>query len=73
MTSGESGLAEVAEDFQGSLEFLTNNDRFAINNFTIIARENTEDAQDICDVLIEHIGKVSNGTAPLSITIVGIS
>lgn len=60
MASDQAGAAEVAEDFRASLVDLTNNDRYAINNFTVIARENTEYASEISDVLIEHIGKVSN-------------
>jgi pre-mRNA cleavage complex 2 protein Pcf11 len=59
MASEQPAAAEVAEDFKASLEWLTNNDRYAINNFTVIARENTEFANEICNVLIEHIGKVS--------------
>ena len=58
MASDRPAAAEVAEDFQASLEFLQNNDRYAINNFTVIARENTEYASEISNVLIEHIGKV---------------
>ncbi len=50
---------EVAEDYKSSLEFLTNNDRYAINNFTVIAKENTEHADAISNVLVEHISKVS--------------
>ena len=49
---------EVAEDYKASLEYLTNNDRYAINNFTVIAKENTEHADAISNVLVEHIAKV---------------
>ena len=48
---------EVAEDFKASLEYLTTNDKYAINNYTVIARENTESASEISDALVEHIGK----------------
>ena len=57
--SGGQPAEEVAEDYKASLEYLTNNDRYAINNFTVIAKENTENADAISNVLIEHIGKVS--------------
>ena len=50
---------EVAEDYNNSLEFLTTNDRYAINNLTVIARENTEHAPAISKVLEAHIRKVS--------------
>lgn len=50
---------EVAEDYKSSLEFLTTNDRYAINNLTVIAKENTEHAEAICQVIDEHIRKVS--------------
>lgn len=50
---------EVAEDYKASLEYLTTNDRYSINNFTVIAKENTEHADAISNVLVEHIRKVS--------------
>lgn len=50
---------EVAEDYKASLEYLTTNDRYAINNFTVIARENTEHAAAITNVLLAHIKIVS--------------
>ena len=57
--SGGQPADEVAEDYKASLEYLTNNDRYAINNFTVIAKENTEHADAISNVLVAHIGKVS--------------
>lgn len=55
-----SGLAsdDLVEDYKISLEDLTTNDRFQINNLTVIARENTEHAMAISRVLENHIGKV---------------
>ncbi|MCJ1314471.1 hypothetical protein MMC25_008153 [Agyrium rufum] len=53
----DTQLPEVAEDYKSSLEFLTANDRYAINNFTVIAKENTEHALAISRVLEEHIKK----------------
>ena len=50
---------EVAEDYKASLEYLTANDRYAINNLTVIAKENTEHADAICKVLEERIKTVS--------------
>ena len=50
---------EVAEDFKSSLQFLTENDRYQINNFTVIAKEATEHAEAISNALVEHIAKVS--------------
>ena len=49
--------ASVADDFKFSLETLTTNDKYAINNFTVIAREYTESAREICDALLEHISE----------------
>jgi pre-mRNA cleavage complex 2 protein Pcf11 len=54
-----SAGVEVAEDYKASLEYLTTNDRYAINNLTVIAKENTEHADAISKVLEEHIRKVS--------------
>ncbi|KAJ6106695.1 hypothetical protein N7512_010212 [Penicillium capsulatum] len=46
---------EVAEDYKSSLEDLKFNDRFQINNLTVIAKENTEHAMAISRVLENHI------------------
>ena len=51
--------AEVAADFQDSLQDLQVNNRWEINNLTIIAKENTEFAQAISRVLENHIRTVS--------------
>ena len=51
--------AEVAEDYKSSLEDLTTNTRWEINNLTVIARENTEHALAISKVLENHIRTVS--------------
>lgn len=58
-----SGLPsdDLVEDYKISLEDLTNNDRFQINNLTVIARENTEHAMAISRVLENHIGQVGLG------------
>ena len=50
---------EVAEDYKSSLEFLITNDRYSINNLTVIAKENIEHAEAICRVIDEHIRNVS--------------
>lgn len=49
---------EVALDFQDSLQDLQNNNRYEISNLTIIAKENTEHAQAISQVLEKHIRTV---------------
>jgi pre-mRNA cleavage complex 2 protein Pcf11 len=51
--------AEVAEDYRLALEDLSTNARFEISNLTLIARENTEHALAISEVLQQHILKVS--------------
>ena len=51
---------EVAEDYRLALEDLSSNMRFEISNLTVIARENTEHALAIADVLQKHILKVGN-------------
>lgn len=57
--SGGAPSDEVAEDYKASLEFLVSNDRYVINNLTVIAKENTEHADAISKVLEEHIRNVS--------------
>ncbi|RFU75008.1 mrna cleavage factor complex component pcf11 [Trichoderma arundinaceum] len=49
--------AEVAEDYRLALEDLSSNMRFEISNLTVIARENTEHALAIAEVLQQHILK----------------
>ena len=56
---------EVAEDYKSGLEFLTTNDRYGINNLTVIAKENTEHADAISKVLEERIRTVSSYLHPL--------
>ena len=53
-----SDAAEIAEDYRHALEDLTSNMRFEISNLTMIARENTEHALTIAEVLQKHILKV---------------
>ncbi|MCJ1385468.1 hypothetical protein MMC17_008591 [Xylographa soralifera] len=53
--SGGHLSEEVAEDYKSGLEFLTTNDRYGINNLTVIAKENTEHADAIAKVLEERI------------------
>ncbi|CAK3865194.1 related to mRNA cleavage factor complex component Pcf11 [Lecanosticta acicola] len=53
--SGASTSAEVAADFAESLRDLQNNNRYEISNLTIIAKENTEHAQEISKALENHI------------------
>ncbi|KAL0940728.1 mRNA cleavage factor complex component pcf11 [Colletotrichum truncatum] len=55
--SYEASAAEVAEDYRQALEDLTTNVRFEISNLTMIAREQTEHAQVISEVLQDHILK----------------
>ncbi|KAJ0315891.1 hypothetical protein COL5a_011808 [Colletotrichum fioriniae] len=55
--SYESSATEVAEDYRQALEDLTTNVRFEISNLTMIAREQTEHAQVISEVLQDHILK----------------
>ncbi|KAH7149857.1 hypothetical protein B0J13DRAFT_522938 [Dactylonectria estremocensis] len=52
-----SDSAEVAEDYKLALEDLSSNMRFEISNLTVIARENTEHALAIAEVLQQHILK----------------
>ncbi|KAJ4162287.1 mRNA 3' end processing factor [Fusarium falciforme] len=52
-----SDSAEVAEDYRLALEDLSSNMRFEISNLTTIARENTEHALAIAEVLQQHILK----------------
>ncbi|KAJ3503929.1 hypothetical protein NM208_g16414 [Fusarium decemcellulare] len=52
-----SDSAEVAEDYRLALEDLSSNMRFEISNLTVIARENTEHALAIAEVLQQHILK----------------
>lgn len=56
--SGASS-ADVAEDFGDSLKDLQANNKYEISNLTIIAKENTEHAQAISQVLEKHIKTVS--------------
>jgi len=53
-----SDAEEVAEDYRHALEDLSSNMRFEISNLTVIARENTEHALAIAEVLQQHILKV---------------
>lgn len=55
-----SDAEEVAEDYRHALEDLSSNMRFEISNLTVIARENTEHALAIAEVLQQHILKVRN-------------
>lgn len=48
----------MAEDYRHALEDLSSNMRFEISNLTVIARENTEHALAIAEVLQQHILKV---------------
>ncbi|KAF7554410.1 hypothetical protein G7046_g6832 [Stylonectria norvegica] len=54
-----SDAAEVAEDYRHALEDLSSNMRFEISNLTVIARENTEHALAIAEVLQQHILKAA--------------
>ena len=50
--------ADVAEDFQEALSGLRGNNRWEIENLTVIARENTENASPISRVIETHIKTV---------------
>ena len=60
MSNGPPTDDYLIEDYKSSLEYLTTNDRYAINNLTVIAKENTEHAPTISKVLEEHIRNVSD-------------
>lgn len=55
---------EVAKDYRDALEDLSSNTRLEISNLTMIARENTEYALAIAEVLEKHILKVRGTPAP---------
>ncbi|EFW98830.1 mRNA cleavage factor complex component [Grosmannia clavigera kw1407] len=57
--SYEDHSEDVAADFRDALEGLTMNSRVEITTLTVIARENTEYAHAISEVLQEHIKKAS--------------
>jgi pre-mRNA cleavage complex 2 protein Pcf11 len=48
----------IAEDFREALEDLQVNNRYDIQNLTMIARENTEHALAISQALQDHIKRV---------------
>jgi pre-mRNA cleavage complex 2 protein Pcf11 len=50
---------EVALDFQDALNDLYANNRYEIENLTLVAKENTEDAEAISQTLEKHIRTVS--------------
>jgi len=56
--SYENAAAEVAEDFKTALEDMTSISRIEIMNLCQIARENTEHAFEISEVLVAHINRV---------------
>lgn len=58
--SQEDHAAAVAEDYRDALDGLTMNSRVEISNLTLIARENTEAAHAIAEVLIDHIKQVGS-------------
>lgn len=60
--SSPSTSEEVAADFKDCLADLHDNNRWAIENLTQIARENVEHAQAISRALEEHIKKVNTWT-----------
>lgn len=55
--SGASS-SEVAQDFEDSLKDLAANNKYEIQNLTLIAKESTEHAQAISQVLEKHIKTV---------------
>lgn len=65
--------AEVAEDYRLALEDLSSNMRFEISNLTVIARENTEHALAIAEVLQQHILKVGGHFPFERVGLMGVS
>ena len=63
-----SEVEEVAEDYRHALEDLSSNLRFEISNLTVIARENTEHALAIAEVLQQHILKVQYLHLPTTVS-----
>ncbi|KAM0568838.1 hypothetical protein ACHAP9_005128 [Verticillium nonalfalfae] len=57
MSHNEQSGADVAEDYKQALEDLNSTNRADISTLTTIARENTEHAQIITDILQRHIMK----------------
>ncbi|RBQ79453.1 hypothetical protein VDGD_06770 [Verticillium dahliae] len=57
MSHNEQSGADVAEDYKQALEDLNSTNRADISTLTTIARENTEHAQIITDILQRHIIK----------------
>ncbi|CAI4217268.1 unnamed protein product [Parascedosporium putredinis] len=57
--SYENAAAEVAEDFKTALEDMTSISRIEIMNLCQIARENTEHAFEISEVLVAHINRAA--------------
>lgn len=58
MSAAEDAAADVAEDYRQALEDLTVNSRIEIATLTNIARENSQHAMAIAEVLANHIKKV---------------
>ena len=58
MASDATADEEVAEDYRRELEELSGINRAEISTLTMIARESTEHAMAISDVLVQHIIKV---------------
>ncbi len=54
----EDNAAALAEDYRDALEGLTVNSRVEIQNLTTIARDNTEFAHTIAEVLQDHVKEV---------------
>ncbi|KAG7107695.1 hypothetical protein HYQ45_019009 [Verticillium longisporum] len=64
MSHNEQSGADVAEDYKQALEDLNSTNRADISTLTTIARENTEHAQIITDILQRHIIKAYGGLQP---------
>ena len=56
--SPHSPIAHVADDFKDALKGLKFNNKWEIENLTVIARENTEHATAISRVIENHIKTV---------------
>jgi len=67
---GLTAAEEVAEDYRRELEELSGINRAEISTLTMIARESTEHAMAISDVLVQHIIKVRERVreGPMQIT-----
>jgi len=53
--AASSSYSEVAADFKDYLQDLQPNNRYEINNLTMVAKENTEHAKAIAEAIEQNI------------------